>query len=421
MNAYNFQDVSRWKDLGPKFILQIYRNYYYVEEIYLNTYHNHIYDIDEVQPGSSSSNKLSSSSAASDAAGCGATLNVEENYYDRIPNLEKASMRTYLEEIYPILLTVMKSMEIFDKDQDGMIENSGFPDQTYDIWIAKGIHAYCGGLWIASCEAMSAIATLLAKENDAIYYSNLANRGRKVYLDALWNGIYLNYDNSDSSHHDSIMADMLAGQWYARACDLPPPITSGRAFSCLTTIYRYNVIEFGKGHFHGAVNGMRPDQTIAGASHSMSISSGNAAGDTEKDCEIDQCCIQSREVWTGTTYALSAAMLEEAYHSITTYLEEEFATSASVPADETGGGIESNHLTQFQRKELIQMAFNTAKGIHDAGWQKYGYWFATPEAWEQSGNYRSLGYMRALCIWSMQYAREQCNVKIQKKLKNMKK
>ena len=31
-------------------------------------------------------------------------------------------------------------------------------------------------------------------------------------------------------------------------------------------------------------------------------------------------------------------------------------------------------------------------------------WFATPEAWEQNGNYRSLGYMRPLCVWAMQWA-----------------
>ena len=38
-----------------------------------------------------------------------------------------------------------------------MIENSGFPDQTYDIWKATGVHAYCGGLWITACEATSAM------------------------------------------------------------------------------------------------------------------------------------------------------------------------------------------------------------------------------------------------------------------------
>ena len=31
-----------------------------------------------------------------------------------------------------------------------MIENSGFPDQTYDIWTATGVHAYCG-VWVCVC------------------------------------------------------------------------------------------------------------------------------------------------------------------------------------------------------------------------------------------------------------------------------
>lgn len=47
------------------------------------------------------------------------------------------------------------------------------------------------------------------------------------------------------------------------------------------------------------------------------------------------------------------------------------------------------------------------KGIHDAGWQEFGYWFSTPEGWEASGNYRSMGYMRALCIWAIEFARQQ--------------
>lgn len=55
-------------------------------------------------------------------------------------------MEDFLREIYPVLLVVMQSTELFDTDKDGMIENAGFPDQTYDIWIAEGVHAYCGGV-----------------------------------------------------------------------------------------------------------------------------------------------------------------------------------------------------------------------------------------------------------------------------------
>jgi hypothetical protein len=32
----------------------------------------------------------------------------------------------------------------FDLDKDGLIENSGFPDQTYDIWTVEGPSAYTG-------------------------------------------------------------------------------------------------------------------------------------------------------------------------------------------------------------------------------------------------------------------------------------
>ena len=42
-----------------------------------------------------------------------------------------------------------KAMQ-FDTDNDGMIENSGYADQTYDSWTATGTSAYCGGLWLAA-------------------------------------------------------------------------------------------------------------------------------------------------------------------------------------------------------------------------------------------------------------------------------
>ena len=48
----------------------------------------------------------------------------------------------------------------FDTDGDGLIENSGFPDQTYDIWTVSGPSAYTGGLWLGALTAAAAIADL---------------------------------------------------------------------------------------------------------------------------------------------------------------------------------------------------------------------------------------------------------------------
>lgn len=314
-------------------------------------------------------------------------------------------------------------------------------DQTYDIWTASGVHAYCGGLWIAACFATVEMAKLMEDIPTSIKFTEIGDCARQVYQEQLWNGVYFDYDNSKSGHHDSIMADMLAGQWYCRVCSLPPIASVAQALSCFRIIYRMNVLE--KSHqgemLFGAVNGMRP----TGA--------------------VDKSCLQSREVWTGTTYALASAMLLEARcieMSLCDHVEEHPSAEKeenNVPLlihqdgspelieadldfrfDETlnigfgedkrrprkkgllkhicrnslkpeyqGKNIREQLATAVGRQdavaELKEMAYQTAKGIHDGGWQRFGYWFATPEGWETNGNYRSLGYMRPLAIWSMQY------------------
>ena len=211
-NIYNFQDVSRWKDLGPKFVLQVYRDF------------------------------------------------------------KHAKSPWFLVDLYPAVLKVMDSTCQFDRDNDGMIENEGFPDQTYDIWVASGVHAYCGGLWIAACLAMAAMGRELGDNAVIEKYSSLAEKASEVYTSQLWNGEYFNYDSSNSPHHDSIMADMMAGHWYAILCGLPTFIPQDKALSCYRKIFLYNVKRFGKGNLMGAVNGMRPDGSI------------------------DKSCLQSREV-----------------------------------------------------------------------------------------------------------------------------
>jgi non-lysosomal glucosylceramidase len=258
---------------------------------------------------------------------------------------------------------------------------------------------------------MAKMATLCAVPKDAVYYASLASRARSVYLQKLWNGRYLNYDSSKSAHHDSIMADMLAGQWYARACGLPAVLPPRQAYSCFRTIFQHNVLEFGDGRLLGAVNGMRPPASYSTVVGVQAAGSAEITGGDEADsmvspplsapivapssaARVDNSCMQSREVWTGTTYALAAAMIQEATYT------------TAVDSADGGDAAQESALRSNERAELLSMAHRTAQGIHDGGWQEFGYWFATPEAWERSGNYRSLGYMRALGIWAMQFAKE---------------
>ncbi|CAI5534559.1 unnamed protein product [Closterium sp. Naga37s-1] len=95
---------------------------------------------------------------------------------------------------------------------------------------------------------------------------------------------------------------------YLWSCGLPPLFDSAMACKALQMIFENNVMRL-EGGSMGAVNGMRPNG------------------------QVDDTCLQSREVWTGVTYGLAATMIYEGMHS---------------------------------------QAFRTAQGIHQAGWDELG-------------------------------------------------
>ncbi|KAK9138325.1 hypothetical protein Sjap_008919 [Stephania japonica] len=282
MNAYNIHDTSRWKDLNPKFVLQIYRDF----------------------------------AATGDMS--------------------------FALDVWPSVRAAMEYMEQFDRDDDGLIENDGFPDQTYDAWTVHGISAYCGCLWLAALEAAAAMAHRLGDKGFEEWCKSKFLKAKPVFEGKLWNGSYFNYDSGSSSNSRSIQADQLAGQWYIASSGLPPIFDDFKIKSALQKIYDFNVMRVRGGRM-GAVNGMHPNG------------------------KVDESCMQSREIWTGVTYGVAATMIL--------------------------AGME-------------EQAFATAEGIFTAGWSEegYGYWFQTPEGWTTDGHYRSLIYMRPLSIWAMQWA-----------------
>ncbi|XVE55016.1 hypothetical protein DITRI_Ditri03aG0127100 [Diplodiscus trichospermus] len=152
VNAYNLFNTDNWKDLNSKFVLQVWR--------------------DIVATGD----------------------------------------KSFAQAVWPSVYTAMAFMDQFDSDRDGMIENQGFPDQTYDAWTTTGVTAYSGGLWVAALEAASSIACHVGDKASAAYFHIKYQKAKSVY-GTLWNGSYFNYDNTGSSSSRCILADQLAGQW----------------------------------------------------------------------------------------------------------------------------------------------------------------------------------------------------------------
>ena len=58
---------------------------------------------------------------------------------------------------------------------------------------------------------------------------------------------------------------------------------------------------------------------------------------------------------------------------------------------------------------MENQAWKTIEGLYHLCYNQLGLAFQMPEAIFKNNVYRSLGYMRPLCVWSIQYAIEQCN------------
>ena len=284
INQFSWQDTNGWKDLNPKFILMIYRDF--------------------VLTGSKDQDFLRSS--------------------------------------WPAVQEALEYLRKYDKDGDGIPQNEGYPDQTYDEWVVRGDSAYSGGLWLAALRSAEEIAKQLGDSAKASEYHALFAKSQASYIKKLWNGEYFRYDTG-SDYRDNIQADQLAGQWYANMTGLGDLVPREMQISALKKIYNYNVLKFAHGSM-GAVNGIAPDGSL------VKIKANE----------------QVEEVWVGTTFSVAAFMLSDG---------------------------------------LKDEAYRTAWGLYHTTYETKGYWFRTPEAWDITGNYRASMYMRPAAVWAMELTR----------------
>jgi non-lysosomal glucosylceramidase len=259
------------------------------------------------------------------------------------------SDKAFLQYNYAAVKQAMQFLRQFDRNGDGLIENDGYPDQTYDNWAAHRESAYSGGLYLGALRATEEMAKVLGDAATATDTGSLFKRAQQAYIKHLWNGTYFNYDVG-SSYKDSVMAEQLAGQWYATLTGLGDLVPREMQRSALQHVYEYNVMKLANGTM-GALNGI------------------SANGELLKDDE------QTEEVWSGVTFAVAAMMLQNG---------------------------------------LREDGFNTAKGVYNVVYEEKGYWFRTPEAWDTKGYYRASMYMRSGSIWSMEMASENDNNKVEK-------
>ncbi|XP_037298095.1 non-lysosomal glucosylceramidase isoform X2 [Manduca sexta] len=390
INAYNIHDVSDWKDLNVKFILQVmrdhrvlrghaapfsddrYRTMAYIDDLrdgdddlYMRATGQHDRSAEHTPardaappaaaplapaaaPPAPAAAPLAPAAPAAPAVGDILGLLYREEAPTETPAAETRAAPArvwdasrYLADMYGAAAALLRRGLAWDRDGDGLIENGGFPDQTFDAWVMTGPSAYCGGLWVAAVNAVRTMARLLGHEEDEKEFTKLLEKARSSFEEKLWTGSYYRFDTLPANEN-VVMADQLAGQWFLRASGLTDQLfPEAHVRKALKTVYENNVLQF-KGGRMGAVNGFV----------------------TGPRGHIDTTALQSEEMWTGVTYGLASLMIFEGMH------EEAFTTA---------GGMYNT---------LIQM----------------GLAFETPEALYENGNHRSIGYMRPLAVWGMHQA-----------------
>jgi non-lysosomal glucosylceramidase len=247
----------------------------------------------------------------------------------------------FLADCWPASLQALRYLKQFDGNDDGLPDNGGAPDQTFDDWPLQGVSAYCGALWIAALEAALAMAQRLQLDlgldtgEEQRQFGEWLEQSRANFDRLLWNGEYYNIDANSGT--PVVMADQLCGDFYARLLGLPPVVSEERARSSLKAV-REACFERFHGGSLGVANGLRRDGS-----------------------PLDPQGTHPLEVWTGINFGLAA------YYRLMGETPTALAICSAVVGQVYGGGLQ----------------------------------FRTPEAITAVHTYRACHYLRAMAIWAL--------------------
>lgn len=247
----------------------------------------------------------------------------------------------FLADCWPAAVEALRYLKRFDANNDGLPDNGGAPDQTFDDWPLKGVSAYCGALWIAALEAALAMAQRLQLESgldtsaEQREFGDWLGQSRGNFDALLWNGEYYRIDAESGT--PVVMADQLCGDFYARLLGLPAVVADARALSSLNAVKEACFLGFQGGQL-GVANGLRRDGT-----------------------PLDPNGTHPLEVWTGINFGLAA------YYRLMGDGETAEAICLAVVHQVYAGGLQ----------------------------------FRTPEAITGVNTFRACHYLRAMAIWAL--------------------
>lgn len=168
-----------WKDLGPSFILLVYRYYKWTKDV------------------------------------------------------------QFLKEMYPVMVRTLKWDLNQDKDSDGIPEVEGDGDEGFDTTSIQGKESYCASIFVACLTALKETAKILNIASDQEWYEVLLTKAKKSFLD-LYNGRYFEAWRGDPDPTGNVFMAQLSGEWWVYLLELESIAPKEKIDSAFDMMYKVN-------------------------------------------------------------------------------------------------------------------------------------------------------------------------------------
>lgn len=129
-----------------------------------------------------------------------------------------------------------------DGNDDGLMETT--QSNTYDINFS-GANTYVGALYLAALKASAKMATIIGDNDFAAKCLQIAESGKKLSEERLWNGNYFIQDVDLKKHPKfqyakGCLSDQLFGQTWSYLLNLGDLYSTDKVKQTFASIYRYN-------------------------------------------------------------------------------------------------------------------------------------------------------------------------------------
>jgi non-lysosomal glucosylceramidase len=147
--------------------------------------------------------------------------------------------KAFLEEMYPAMVKTLDWVLKQDKDGDGLPELEGSADASFDATPISGKDCYVSSIFVGSLIALKETARILGNGNDVDWVDGMLAKAKPSF-DALFNGRYFEAWVGNPDPKGYVFMGQLSGEWWMHLLGLDSITDKKYIDSAFDTLYNVN-------------------------------------------------------------------------------------------------------------------------------------------------------------------------------------